>query len=522
MKKQIIPILGLLIATITIPACSTSRHNSPTVATIKGSSAACLQNPQVTESQFNGVNLGQISQSGRWLIDSKRQVVIMHGVNLVAKTYPYYPCFFGFDNQDAAFLEANGLDVVRLGVLASGVMPRKGAISASYINNLATTVNVLAAHHIYTLLDWHQDDWGPYFQGDGFPDWMTLTGSQPDIQSPFPIDYTTNPALEQAFKSFWDDQKVKNGLGLQEYFIQMLKAVTSRFVNNPWVLGTDLINEPSPGFNTLSCLVPGSGCPELESQKLLPFYLKAYHAIRSTGSKQIVLFEPFAAYNLGAIPVGLALPKGLYNYGLSFHRYPVTAANQMSNLQGALTWSSLYGGVPFNTEWSNSSSTSMSQQTSDGNATLMSWTYWVFDNCKIACSTAKYANFLLRSNLPPSGSNLNYPIIDNVVQPYPLEISGTPLSFNYNGDTKVFTFSYSTTRVNATSTNSNFPVGSITQIIVPKIDYPAGYNVSVQGATVSSAKCSSVLKLSQSANDSNVNSQSSTINVQISPSSSCK
>jgi len=74
---------------------------------------------------------------------------------------PYDPAAFGFSSADAAWLVANGSRVVRLGVLASGLMPSPGTSDQADIDHLAATVNLLASHGILTLLDVHQDGWDP-------------------------------------------------------------------------------------------------------------------------------------------------------------------------------------------------------------------------------------------------------------------------------------------------------------------------------------------------------------------------
>ena len=55
-----------------------------------------------------------LSHSGRWITDAKGRVVILHGVNMVYKRPPYYPAAAGFGADDAAFLQRNGFNAVRL------------------------------------------------------------------------------------------------------------------------------------------------------------------------------------------------------------------------------------------------------------------------------------------------------------------------------------------------------------------------------------------------------------------------
>src|SRR5450756_3177160 len=56
-------------------------------------------------------------RSGRWITDATGKVLLVSGVNMVNKRTPYTPAADGFGSADAAFLAANGLDAVRVGVL---------------------------------------------------------------------------------------------------------------------------------------------------------------------------------------------------------------------------------------------------------------------------------------------------------------------------------------------------------------------------------------------------------------------
>src|SRR5262245_33562171 len=74
-----------------------------------------------------------LSHEGRWLTDAAGRVVLLHGVNEVSKSAPFYPAAFGFGGDDADFLAEQGFNAVRLGVDFRGVMPEPGAVNAAYI-----------------------------------------------------------------------------------------------------------------------------------------------------------------------------------------------------------------------------------------------------------------------------------------------------------------------------------------------------------------------------------------------------
>ncbi|MEO9220890.1 MAG: endoglycoceramidase, partial [Mycobacteriaceae bacterium] len=55
---------------------------------------------------------GPFTSAGRWITDAQGRVFITSGINMVNKRAPYAPDAIGFDDDDAAFLAANGFDSV--------------------------------------------------------------------------------------------------------------------------------------------------------------------------------------------------------------------------------------------------------------------------------------------------------------------------------------------------------------------------------------------------------------------------
>lgn len=445
---------------------------------------------------------GPVGHAGRWLVDSQGRVLLLHGVNVVAKNAPYYPSAFGFGSADAAWLASQGLDVVRLGVLPSGEMPTMGKIDVSYIDQLVSTLHMLARHHIFTLLDWHQDGYGTYFdqpgtyyRADGFPTWMTITNGAPDKQAVFPFDYTSNPALQEAFQAFWDNQVLPGGKSLQAYDLAMLSAVAKRVAGDPWVLGYEVMNEPWPGTTWLPCLT-GNGCPSLDATELDPYYARAARAIRAVDPHHMIFFEPFVTYNFGLAPTHIALPRGISNTGMAFHQYAQSPAAARQVFANSLAWSKATGGALLNTEWSSAGTNpaSIIAQANDEDAALMPWTYWVFSGCNIACSPARQADLLLHMSRPPVGSNVNAPVVDAVVRPHPVAVAGVPLHLAYDPSSHVMTFSWSPERAGGTG---YFGAGATSVFAVPRLDYPLGYTVHASGVKVLSAPNASTLVVAE-------------------------
>src|SRR3954454_812853 len=263
------------------------------VVVVAALAAACSPRPDFAPPVGPRAELGH---SGRWLTDEWGRVVNLHGVNFVKKFPPIAPAAAGFGADDAAFLRDQGFNVVRLGVVFGSVMPRPGVIDQAYVDSIASTVRVLAHEDIFTLVDFHQDGYGPLVHGNGFPEWATLTDGLPNPNDPFPTYYLTNPAMQRAFDNFWANKPGPDGVPLQTHYATAMKTVAARFVRAPNVIGYEAMNEPWSGTDWQSCL---TGCPDLEQQLLAPFYARVTAAVREVDRIRPVYVEPFTLFNFG-------------------------------------------------------------------------------------------------------------------------------------------------------------------------------------------------------------------------------
>ena len=205
---------------------------------------------------------------GPFLTDASGRVMILHGVDAVEKRAPYvlYPDPgkpWNFSSADAARIASLGFTVVRLGLEWQGLEPGTAGPNApsictpgrpgnprqldmatldAYLAHVHQTVDLLAEHHIYTLLDMHQDIYSRVFGGDGAPPWAVCTNGLPVVHPPgrWSRVYAT-AALNAAFGNFWTNDVVGN---LQGQYDEVWRLVAKSFRNDPWVIGYDLFNEP--------------------------------------------------------------------------------------------------------------------------------------------------------------------------------------------------------------------------------------------------------------------------------------
>jgi endoglycosylceramidase len=122
---------------------------------------------------------GPLKSENGWIVDRSGRVVILHGINMVAKRPPYEPSALGFGRDDARFLARNGFNTVRLGLIDAAVEPQPGNYDDAYLRDSAHTERILARRGIFSLVDFHQDLYNERFGGEGWPGWATLDDGLP-------------------------------------------------------------------------------------------------------------------------------------------------------------------------------------------------------------------------------------------------------------------------------------------------------------------------------------------------------
>ncbi len=104
------------------------------------------------------------------------------------------------------------------------------------------------------------------------------------------------------------------------------------------------------------------------------------------------------------------------------------------------------------------------------------------------------------TTIPPTGNNVNNPVVNIITEPYPRVIAGTPLNYGYDPASNTMTLSYSKNGANGSEVPFIFP----TEIAVPVRNYPLGYNAKVTGGFVISPANSPQLLMIRNPNASTV------------------
>lgn len=419
-----------------------------------------------------------ISTDGSYLVNSDGQVVFLHGLNEVYKLPPYEPSVTGFSNDDAAFLQDNGFNVVRLGVIWSAVEPEPAVYDDLYLASIQHTVQTLQEHGIYVILDMHQDDYSTLFSGEGAPLWAAQDGQLANPSLPFPLGYFFNPAEIHAWDAFWSNSQGPNGIGLENYYSMMLEHVANYFNGNPDIAGIGIMNEPSPGSEILPTLL---GSSHFDSQELTSFYDQAAGAIRAVNPNTPIFYEPDAITTNGLpITLGTVDQPGMV---LSFHDYAPGSLAAIS-MQNAANYAHQHDIPAVLTEFGSGGGDAVIGSTAHfADQAQIGWTEWEYSAQGDITTTGNGMGWLIDDpSQPLIGDNIDSAKLAVLAEPFPQQVSGTPDSWSFTNGT--FQFSYATQGVDGLG---SFPAGSQTEISVPTVEFPNGYSVIVTGGEVVSA-----------------------------------
>ncbi len=430
-----------------------------------------------------------LGHSGRWITDADGRVVIFHGAAVTPDgiTKPHETAEeAGFREADAAFLAAQGFNVVRLGAFYGGYERQPGEFTEGYIDSFARTQRLLADHGIFTLFDFHQDMLNPRYQGRGFPDWFLRDDGIPNQpQAGFPGNYFLNPALNRAYDNLWANAPAPDGAGLQDHFAEGWRRVAARFAGAPLIAGYDLLNEPWPGSAWPTC-ANTEGCPPggFDQTALTAFHERVIAGVRRGDPHRTAYYEPNLLFDVGARTGHGKVADP--NAGMSFHNYCLGAAPGLPHapdptgickdqgerrvFQNAEDHSASVGGVPLLlTEFGDVHDAQIHERVTDlADEFMVGWTVWAWFRAagQIKIDPAK----------PPTPDNLHQDVLAAVVRPFPRVVAGTPESYSYDRESKRFRARWSTTLPGAG------PAGdAVSEVFVPQLHYGTDFRVTLTG-----------------------------------------
>ena len=299
-------VAGVAAGALVLSACSGSSSESEPDASTTTTAAAAAE--------LLALHAEPDPAGGR-IVDSEDREVLLRGANVNGLVeywqYGEFPTTFPITEDDAEMMSDDiGWNAVRLLVSWSRVEPEPGQYDEAYLDEVQDAVEMFARHGLYSIIDFHQDAWGPSlaarddeacasederaFGWDGAPEWATLDGGAPRCAAGGVRE--TSAAVRAAFAAFWANQAGPDGVGIRTRYADMVGHVAGRFANEPAVAGYDVMNEPN-AFG------------EAELQGLSDLYADAVRAVRSAeqeagGTAHLVFFEPSILWSDGdgAVP----------------------------------------------------------------------------------------------------------------------------------------------------------------------------------------------------------------------------
>lgn len=444
-----------------------------------------------------------LKPSAPYLTDRQGRVVILHGVNVVYKVPPYLPNDAqgektSFNGRDARRLRSYGFNTIRLGVSWKAVEPVRSAAAGAgasgqaraafdrgYISSLAAVVRVATRQRLYVLIDMHQDYWAEKFGGNGAPDFAVLDDGLPFTPAPsFPYSYL-EPALGRAFTNFYANKQ-----GIRDAYVAMWKQVATRFRGDPYVLGYDLMNEPSCEIGAGSCALPPP--PRASVDLLQPLYDSLIPALRKADPTHPAFYEDLLtdAYGYpGGIGSDPARPFRHRGTVLSHHVYcgqplntkpcPVQEedAFKLRAREAAKTKAAL-----LLTEFGATDDLAILRRiTAMADTYRQGWQYWQYKQYFDPTTISQTTEALVRDDGTAKQGKLEV-----LARAYPSRIAGKPGSWSFDPDTGVFRLSYRTRRGVKGETEIELPLA---------VHYPRGYKVKVKGGKATSKRGSAQLTI---------------------------
>ena len=242
--------------------------------------------------------LSWLSVHDRRIVDESGRTVLLRGFNtstLLESTVLRSP----LDDEDAAMMESDGFDVVRVAVSWGRLEPQRGQWDQSYLEDIADTVRMLTAHHLWVVLDMHFLDWSSSFGGSGAPAWASVPLA-PNLHLGVLGDWQRHlsPAVNLANSYFWVSPD------WQADYMRAWQLLAERFRADSGVAGYDLYNEPHA--------IP---LPPVRFEKdfMWPLYAHTIDAIGAVDPNHLFIVEGQLLSAFGTAIVPLRAPNLVYS-----------------------------------------------------------------------------------------------------------------------------------------------------------------------------------------------------------------
>lgn len=200
------------------------------------------------------------------VFDEDGRQVVLRGVNLnamaeYARNNPDLDPTQPLTDATWDQIADEGFNVVRLLVSWSLLEPERGEIDDVYVEGIRNAVREAAQRRIYTVIDMHQDAWGPYVATpagvecpagrepangwDGAPAWATPDAAGAGAGSCRPAEGEAKPGSDlvvEAWDRFYTDAD-----GIRSSLVDAWEHLATELADELSIAGYDLLNEPGHG-----------------------------------------------------------------------------------------------------------------------------------------------------------------------------------------------------------------------------------------------------------------------------------
>lgn len=363
-----------------------------------------------------------------------------------------------------------GFNVVRFLIFWGAIEPEKDHYNEAYLRKLKERVEWYTSRHIYVFFDMHQDVWGYGVGDNGAPVW---TGAHTLIKKLIPDKWpwwmkNLEPKVIRSYVHFFAYRRHKE---LQQHYIAAWQKVVRLFLDNPYVIGYDLMNEPHGG-KVVKTLAGG-----FERRQLIKMYQRLIPAIRGIDTIRYLFFEPRSfGVNFGmkahlpAVHDSLAAaPRLVYAPHCYLRFVDIGGEYRPKHLKEMPHWFAMrdkelqrqqcplligeFGLSPQKKDFALYLH-DLERMADERHA---SWTYWSNDHGGWS---------------PLKPDNTASPILPELLRVYPQATAGHLLRYSYEPANRTFEMEYI----------SDGKISRPTEIAVPRSLYPAGYTLLVSGA----------------------------------------
>ncbi len=257
--------------------------------------------------------------------------------------------------------------------------------------------------------------------------------------------------------------------------------LAARLKNSDYILGYDAFNEPTCNLQTKPCgLPPDTAATE---KWLKPFYDELYPAMAKADPNHPVFYEEGVQVNFGwpfhfgSTP---ALAWRFKNAGLSFHSYcsellrkdAKCSKQETSTFRGAVRSAERNKAAALLTEFGATDDIATIQRlVGDADRFGVGWQYWQYKSYRDP--TTQAGDDLVKADaesiVDRNGKIKNAKVLA-LARPYPERIGGSGASWNFDVKTRKFTFVIK-------------KASGASLVVVPKVQYPAGFEIDARGAS---------------------------------------